>query len=673
MKEIYQIPRVTLAWILVALTAVILPHVGRMPFWLTLLSASCVVVRILIFNGRMSYPGSKTKGAIVIFTLVAVLVQFGRDVFSTEATVGVLIVGITLKLLEMQHKRDVLLVIYLCYFTVVAEFIYSQSIPIAAYMMLCILLITSSLVSLNQDREHQRPLKTLKLSGYILAQSVPLMMVLFLVFPRISPLWSVPLSTGGGVTGLSETMSPGDIGNLTRSGDVAFRVQFKSDPPPKSELYWRGLTLDFFDGHQWRRRRRFSQQNQYLGNNPREKHDWFQAIQYLGNEVSYNVIMEPTYQNWLFTLKIPQIRKDGLVMLQDFQVENIRPVSQRFTYDANSFLDNTVGLEMSFTERGRQLNLPDEGNQRSRELARQLRQQYPDDEAYIAAVLDMFRQQNFFYTLNPKVLGENTVDDFLFSTKEGFCEHYASAFTFLMRAAGIPSRIVTGYQGGEFNPYDGTLIVRQYDAHAWSEVWLEGQGWIRVDPTRAVAPQRIDLGSELTYETEDSFLEDVGFSMLRFRNNAVINDLRLRLETIDYAWNRWVLNYDQGVQLELFARIFGSVTREKILIILLSVFIIFFSFASYFVLRRPVRKVMDPATALYLRYCRYLGKLGFERRPGETPVNFCKRVSEHNPQWGDELASITDTFVKITFLGADDEKAMLEKLARSVRNFRLLN
>lgn len=676
MKEVYQIPRTSLAWILGSLVAVILPHLARMPLWLTALCASCITTRIFIFQGRLSYPGSKIKVGIVLITLAAVIVQYGRDIFSTDATVGVLIIGIALKLLEMHQKRDVLMVIYLCYFTIVAEFIYSQSIPVAIYMGFCVLLITSALMSLTQTQEYQRPLRTFKLSALILAQSVPLMLVLFLLFPRIPPLWSVPLQTSSAVTGLSETMSPGDIGDLTRVGDIVFRVKFKTEPLPNQELYWRGLTLDIFNGRQWRRRTGYSPELQYLNGNRREPRDWFGDIEYQGNISDYNVIMEATFQNWLFTLKIPSFSEEGLVMRRDYQVESIRKITQRYTYDARSYLDNRVGLVLAPDISRDALRLPDTGNEESRAFAWELRDSVDSELDYIQAVLNYFRQEPFFYTLSPALLGDNSIDEFLFDSREGFCEHYASAFSFLMRAGGIPARVVTGYQGGEFNPYDDTLVVRQYDAHAWSEVWLQGQGWIRVDPTAAVAPQRINLGSQLTFQEDENFLGDVGFSMLRFRNSLLLNDLRLRLEMMDYAWNRWVLNYDRDLQFELFSQLFGTVTQKKILYTLVGLLLAFVAIAAFFVLKKPARKELRPATALYLHYCDFLAKLGFERNSGETPQNYCSRVAGLQPQWANEMSGITETYVDLAFRSkaSDLENAdKIKRLQRKIKKFRLMN
>lgn len=677
--EVYRLPRTALIWILASLTAVTLPHVGRMPVWLTVLCVCCVGISILIFQGRMSHPGSKIKTSIVFLVLFAIIAQYGRDIFSTDAIVGVLVVGISMKLLEMKKRRDVLMVIYLCYFTVLSEFIYSQSIVIALYMAFVILIITSALMSITQTEEFQRPMRTLKLSGVVLLQSIPLMAILFLLFPRISPLWSVPLQSTNGITGLSDEMAPGDIGDLTRSGDVAFRVEFGGSIPAYNQLYWRGITLDRFDGRQWSRNRpRVNPQSL----NPRALNSeinvalWYQNIQLLGSSVPYNVIMEATQQNWIYTLMVPQISNDRLWMRREFQVGTARPITQRFSYDAESYLDHVVDETLGDRDRRRNTSLPDEGNLQSRAFARQLYEESASDTEFVNAILQYIRDNEFFYTLSPSLLGVDTIYDFLFNTREGFCEHYASAFTYLMREVGIPARVVLGYQGGEFNKYNGTLIVRQYDAHAWTEVWLEDQGWVRIDPTAAVAPDRVEFGSQFTLQEDENFLDDELFSMLKYRSSSLLlNDLILRLEMIDYAWNRFVLNYDVGMQFSLFSRIFDSVNQKKIVMSLLALIFLFTGGVAILVLRKPTRKELAPVNALYLKFCKFLSDNGINRQPGETPMSYCARITAIQPQWSQDVAAITGLYMDIAFAPNTKQEAdaKTRALKQAIRKFKIIN
>jgi transglutaminase-like putative cysteine protease len=672
-RDGYQIPRFAFTWLIAAVVSVILPHVLRMPLWLTGLCAACMVGRVLIWQGRMSLPSNRMKMSVVGAMAVLIVVQFGRDVFSTDATVGVLLVGITLKMLEMHQRRDVLMVIYLCYFTVVAEFIYSQSIPIAVYMGLSVAIITSALMSLHQTQESQQPWRTFKLSGVILLQSVPLMAAFFLLFPRISPLWSVPLQTNNGTTGLSENMSPGDIGELARSAEVAFRVKFTGESPDYSELYWRAITMDEFNGRQWRRAFPMAQ-SQFLGPNPNQTADWFTNIDYRGRAYDYNVILEPTYENWIYTLQMPQIHDDRMLMRRDYQIDSVRRVTQRYTYDARSYLDfATDTTDPGPGGRSRLRALPQQGNTRAKAFATELRATVSSDEDFINAVLANFRNENFFYTLSPPTLGDNPVDEFLFDTRKGFCEHFASSFTFLMRAVGIPARVVTGYMGGEYNPYDGTLTVRQYDAHAWSEVWIQSKGWVRVDPTAAVAPQRVQQGSNTALQQEAAFMDDEVFTLMRFRDSQMLNDLRLQMERIDYAWNRFVLNYDQDMQFRLFNSLFGVVTQMKIVLAVVGFMLAVTVFVALTVFRKSIRSPLPPATRYYLHFCDYMASIGFARRKGESPSQYLERIGRQQPQWYDELERITQEFTALAYSGETPDPQRLKRFQRHVQRVRLLS
>ncbi|MBT5484722.1 MAG: DUF3488 domain-containing protein [Gammaproteobacteria bacterium] len=473
-------------------------------------------------------------------------------------------------------------------------------------------------------------------------------------------------------------MSPGDIGDLTRSGDVAFTVQFTSGIPQYRDLYWRGITLDRFDGREWSRgggRGRF-QGFQDLGPGAQQFNPWFRQIQYEGEPVSYNVIMEPTQQNWIYTLMAPQIVDERLWMRREFQVGTVRPISQRFTYEADSYFEHKVDLTLSSRMVENSTSLPAEGNVQSHAFAQQLRAQVDSDREYVNAVLDHIRNEEFYYTLSPSLLGENSIDDFLFNTHEGFCEHYASAFTFLMRSVGIPSRVVLGYQGGEFNKYNETLIVRQYDAHAWTEVWLEGEGWVHFDPTFAVAPGRIEFGSQSTLQEDEGFLDDEVFSLLNLRSSSfLVNDLILRMEMIDYAWNRFVLNYDVGQQFALFSHLFDSVSKTKIIYSLLGMFFLSIGLVALIVLRKPAEKPQSPENALYLKFCKFLADNGISRQAGEAPSHYSERIAVLQPQWSDDVSSITAIYMDLAFKDSNMNKheEQLKVLKNAVRKFRVIN
>ena len=383
--------------------------------------------------------------------------------------------------------------------------------------------------------------------------------------------------------------------------------------------------------------------------------------------------MEPTNQNWIFTLRMPRIFDDRMLMSRDYQLGSRRRINQRFSYDATSYLENRADIDNEGRQQLRSRVLPAQGNPQAHKFALDLRAQMLSDTDYINAVLEHFREEEFFYTLSPATLGNNSIDDFLFKTREGFCEHYASSFTFLMRAVNIPARVVTGYQGGEFNPFDETLTVRQYDAHAWAEVWLPAQGWVRVDPTAAVAPERISQGSEFTLQEESSFMDDEVFSLLRFRDSLLFNNLRFRIEMIDYAWNRFVLNYDQDMQFSLLTSLLGTITKIKVLLSLIGLMALFIIFIAISVFKKSTTEPRKPVLKHYLRFCSYLGKLGFARIPGETPRQYQERVSHSNPKLASEMQGITQTFVELAFASESVDPEKLKRLRMLISKFRMMN
>jgi protein-glutamine gamma-glutamyltransferase len=661
----------TFLWLLASVVLVLLPHIPRLPIWLSVLCVVSVVGRVLVYLGRLSAPNALFKLACVALVVLLTTMHFRREVFSIDATVSVLLAGLTLKLLEMQQRRDVLLVIYLCYFAALAEFIYSQSMPVALYMALTIAVITAALLSLQQTPAQQKPWRTFRLASVILSQSLPLMLVCFLLLPRLSPLWSVPMPTNKSTSGLTDSLNMGEIGELARSASVAFRVQFNGEPPTFKELYWRALTLDNFNGKQWKQG--FITEPQSLSASPNQLQRWYQQIEWRGRVLDYNVIMEPSYQPWLYTLQMPQLVDATLAMSQDYQVASRRPISQRLSYDVRSYLDFAIGDELSNVQQRRALQLPDNSNARAQRFASELRAQAPNEQAYIDAVLAHFRNETFFYTLSPPVLGADPVDEFLFDTRQGFCEHYASSFTFLMRAAGIPARVVVGYMGGEFNPYDGTLVVRQYDAHAWAEVWLPEQGWVRIDPTAAVSPQRILQGSNSVLQAQDSFLQNETFSLIRFRESQWLNSLRLRLEMLDYTWNRLVLNYNSESQFRLLNSLVGLFGYAKFMLMALVSVLSVIALSAFIVLRSGRRLPQSLVTQHYLQLCQALAKHGFTRQRGETATAFLQRVAQQKPQWREPLATITQDFLQLTYAEPTPSKQALMRFKQAIRQFRLLH
>ena len=457
---------------------VVLPHVMRLPVWLTAFCVACGIWRIMVFQGRWAFPGKWIKTLFVVGAFVAVGFGYGT-LLGLEPWVGILIVAFVLKLLEMHQLRDAYTVIVLAYFVALTEFLFEQSIPYALYIFFCVTIITAALIGLNQTQMNVRPKESIQRAFVMLLQAIPLMLVLFVLFPRISPLWTVPLQTDVARTGVSDTLSPGDIAQLVQSDELAFRASFEGNVPSYNNLYWRGLVLSYFDGatQTWTQERP-GMYGRLLGKGTPAT-SWQDNMEYRGEPVNYSVLLEPTNRNWLFSLTLPEPSDlDQVGMVRDFRFYSFREVRSRFRYELTSYLNYRTDNNLNEIWRYRYTLLPEGDNPRTRQLADQIWSESDNDPSmYLSNVMRHFGSNGFVYTLKPPLLSGHTIDAFLLDSRRGFCEHFAGSFVYLMRSAGIPARVVVGYQGGEYNEVGNYVAVYQFDAHAWAEVWLEGQGW----------------------------------------------------------------------------------------------------------------------------------------------------------------------------------------------------
>lgn len=643
-------------WLTAALAMVAAPHAERLPWWVVMLAAMLVLWRVYLGCTRLELPRKWLIMMIVAGATAGIYLNY-RTIFGRDAGVALLIVMLALKLLETRSQRDGMLLTFLGYFLVITNFLYSQTIPTALYMVVCVWIITAAMIGLNYTPPPRGYRNQLSTAGRLLAQSAPLMLVLFLFFPRVTgPLWGLPHDAYSGVTGLSDTMSPGSLSNLSLSDAVAFRVEFKSAVPQPKFLYWRGPVMWDFDGHTWTVSRSYD--NVWM--TPRYGELRLDATP---PPVEYAVTVEPHNQRWLFALDLPGLVPPRAVATTDFQLRSAAPVNNRLRYDMKSFLNYSVGLEESRPALQRALQLPPGFNPRTTEFAKALRQKFADDQALMREVLSMFRNQKFFYTLSPPLLGEHSVDQFLFDTKSGFCEHYASAFAVLMRAAGIPARIVTGYQGGEINPVGNYMIVRQADAHAWTEVWFRGEGWIRVDPTAAVSPLRVESGIAAAVPSTDSLPAAMrgGYAWLR--------QMRLTWDSLANSWNQRVLGYNPERQRQLLSRVgIDDATWRTLAVILIVATGLIMLVLSLFMLRRLRTVVRDPVKRAYLRFCRKLEREGLPRDPAEGPSDYAARLARLRPDLAPAVAAITRLYIALRY-DVDTNAASVRALQQHVRQF----
>ncbi|MEQ9463102.1 MAG: DUF3488 and transglutaminase-like domain-containing protein [Haliea sp.] len=652
------IPRNALVWIILSQFALLMPHLGRLPVWVVLVYLLTAVWRLLVYQGRVSFPGRWARTALIGAGFAAVFFSYG-NLLGLEPTVALLLTAFALKLLELIRRKDAYVVIFLGYFICVTAFLFTQDLLLVLYSLFTLLLVTTALVALHRPGEHRFRLDTLRLPALMLAQAFPLMLVLFFLFPRIGPLWTVPVQSHAARTGVSDFMKPGDVSSLSQSDEVAFRVQFEGDIPPRAELYWRGLVFSVLDAGAWRSLR--------YRELPAEE---LRAPQLdpVGPELAYSVLMLPTQQNWLYSLRYARSPQPGVLATSDFRLYSPVEVEDQLRYSVSSWPETPLETELSAWRRRTELALPEASNPRSRELALRIRGDSASDAAFVDAVLAHFNRENFVYTLQPPLLsGRDPMDQFLFETRRGFCEHYAFAFTLMMRAAGVPARVVAGYQGGEINPLNRTVIVHQFDAHAWAEVWLEGQGWVRVDPTGAVSPERIELGLEQAVAGEGSFLANSPLSPLRYRGVNWVNMLRLRYDALTYRWQSWVVGFNSDEQYRLLQDLFGSVRAQTFVIIVLASGALVLVPVAWLLLGRHRRRPPDPAQRLYLAFCARLARRGLTRRRGEGPQDFCRRVAGTDPvlgQWAQEFTAGFEELAYASRGGNDAGRARLKGLRR---------
>jgi hypothetical protein len=381
--------------------------------------------------------------------------------------------------------------------------------------------------------------------------------------------------------------------------------------------------------------------------------------------VDYTVTLEPHNKYWLFALDMPTKLSIAADFAPDFQLLSKAPVNVRIRYNATSHLVYRANLEEPPQQMRRALALPPGYNPRARQLAAEWREQNKSGDAIVRAALGYFNRNNFEYTLEPPLLGMNSVDEFLFESKQGFCEHYAGSFVFLMRAAGIPARVVTGYQGGQFNELGGYYILRQADAHAWTEVWLPGRGWVRIDPTGAIAPGRIQFG--LNAALPDS----AALPFLARTQSPLLLKLRFNLDALTNQWNQWVLGYDSERQFAFLTRLgMEDITWQKLALDMLAGVALLVGIFTLILLRRLIARQNDAVQACYLRFCRKLAKRGTARKPYEGAQDFALRAALRHPQQAGAIAAISARYQALRYGNAPDDAA-LRAFKDAVRAFKL--
>ena len=638
-------------WLLAAMGFVVAPHLLRLPYWVSAFFIAVLAWRAWSAWAAMHLPSRWVTAALTIAAATATFTQYGR-LFGREAGVTLLIVMSALKLLVMRTQREVTLSIYLGFFLVLTNFLFSQTIPLGLYMLVCVWIFIATLVGFNRVGSTPTLAERLRPAAALLLQSLPLMVAFFILFPRAQgPLWALPQDTRSGTSGLSETMSPGNISNLIKSDALAFRVQFDGDRPPFSTLYWRGPVMVDFDGATWS-----IPQISPAGNMSYSKRE---------KRVTYTVTLEPHNKTWLFALDVPAVLPAGAYTLGDLQVRDRHPVTERKRYEMSSYLDYKYGERTLQTMLQSSLAFDETRNPRTVALGRQWAIESANPRELLAKVFQYYNRE-FTYTLEPPALDpRNPYDDFLFESKKGFCEHYAGSFALLMRAAGVPARIVTGYQGGEVNPINNELIVRQADAHAWTEIWLSGEGWVRVDPTGAVSPLRVESGV-------NAALGPIGVysSIMAADPLGVLIGIRNAWQAMNSQWDQWVVGYNTDKQRQFFSQLgFPSVDWRTLgFWLMITTFLVGGTISLGLLLRdRPPRR--EAALVAWDGFCAKLATAGLARAPHEGPLDYLARVKRSRPAFAEQADLITRRYVEARY-GNGATRDELRELARMVREFR---
>jgi len=648
--------RLGILWVIAALCISMFPQLTSMPAHLIPITLLPIAWRLLAeFRNWKAMP-MLLRVIATVFAVTALIVTYG-GLIGRRAAVSMLVLMLALKLLETFRTRDARIIASLSLFLCGTQFLFSQGIPMIIYIIACLLSALIALMYLHRREAYENLgeapgtgrnlFAELGFGIRLMALAFPIGLALFLLFPRWgSPLWGLPEEALDARSGLSDSMTPGSIQALFMDDSPAFRVKFTGAMPGHGDLYWRGPVFWNFNGRSW--------QTSYLGRNlvADNKPDPETAL------FRYAVQMEPTELHWLFALDYPALVPRGAHLSMDYQLYSNHPITQLRDYVMASdpgFIDSP---KLKQTLRRAALELPTGFNPRTAAMMAEWRKETNSDTEIIQRVLTYFNQEQFHYTLNPPLLSQHTVDEFLFDTQQGFCEHYASAFTVMMRMAGIPARVVTGYQGGWYNNIGAYMLVRQSDAHAWSEVWIRGSGWTRIDPTAAVAPERVEQGAVDSLAQRRYMLD---FEWMRNARNT--------FDLFQRGWNNWVVAFGSDRQSRLFS-IFGwdLLNSAKLVIAMITVILVIgaviFMLAPLLLKFRSSHK-QDPLLRLWQKFIKKLAKAGFISRPSMGPMELAAIARSQLKYKGDSIKRIAELYTLCRYSrGAGNQTELAELISK---------
>lgn len=647
------IERNILLFLLISIGLIMLPHFSNLPFPL-------FGFFFLLWSWRLISlwkPAWLPNGWIIFLATaigIALLVSQHQGVFGRDAGTSLFVTALGLKLLEIRSRRDVYLVIFLAFIVAATLFLYQQSILMAVYTLFVCIVLLATLIAINSLQ--QNSLAALKTASLILLQALPLAIVIFVVFPRMeAPRWMLFNDPHQARSGLSDSLEPGSISNLGLSDELAFRVKFDGAIPPPNQRYWRGPVFSQTDGKRWT-----ESKNRYFKR--------FQdKLRFNGAAYRYTLLLEPQDNKWVYALDMAAEFSEPLQQNGFYQIITRKDPDRRAEYRVTSYPEYNTGY-ITKTELTDNLQLPGEISPRIRNLVKQLQGFDAKPEIFIRNILNHFRNEQFYYTLTPKLMEENPIDTFLFENRYGFCSHYATAFVYLLRVAKIPARVVGGYQGGELNKLGNFLEVRQANAHAWAEVWLKNKGWTRFDPTAAIAPERIEQDVNIDLQIATGAVNftpvDIGSPSMQW-----LKQTRQLWNSIDYQWQRWVVNYNSVGQAAFLASL-GINHIKSIVFWLIGIVTVMSAMLAWLLLRKPKAKT-DPVLRLYQTFRRRLTQKGtLDLKIGEGPVDFACRASQHYPLQAEQINRITSLFIRLRYHQAPNS-ADFNQFKHCIRQFKL--
>ena len=679
LKKLPTLPRDSrdTLFLLLVIAWIILPQTAHLPLWCSALSATVLLTRAGLVLRHKPLPSKWWNYGLVLIAIAATLSTY-RTLLGRDAGVTLVVVLLTLKTLELRARRDAFVVFFLGFFSMLTHFFYSQSLLTAGAMLIGLWGLLTALVNSHMPVGRPPLWQAARMAGKTALLGAPIMVLLFMLFPRLAPLWGTPGDAMSGRSGLSDRMTVGSMASLALDESVAMRIRFEGAAPKQADLYFRGPVLSTFDGREWRPLR-----------SPLALQQQLQAgLQVSGEPVRYEVTLEPKHHPWLLALDATPnaplfsstLPGSTPRMTPELQWLASEPITDLLRYKAVSYPQFRHGPTDTSAQRrtlpGLQefLTLPFNSNPRTQQLAAELRQDTPGAtaNALISLVLQRLRTGGYAYTLDPGVFGPHSADEFWFDKKEGFCEHIASSFVVLMRALDIPARIVTGYQGGDRNAVDGYWVVRQSDAHAWAEVWLAGQGWLRVDPTAAVAPARV--GSLQRLQAPRGVLG----AAINTLSPGLSLQLRAVWEAVNNAWSQRVLNYSQKKQLNLLRNLgFESPSWEDLGRVLAACLALAALAGAAWT--RWERHQHDPWLRLLAQAQARLRRMGIEYAPGTPPRALAQRLLLNGPGHGKnapQVQAIHDWLLRLEmqrYARKDTHDAYRTRLPQLQREFKQLH